>query len=134
MEDDIGKRLRETSDRCIKAYEGWAKAKKDIGAREELLEAVHDLRKVSSRVEIEVAVSERDEMAQRPLPIPPHRAQRAARTTDEMPGFMATGSDDQDDTGVQPQQNTSGPSRGRRPMRGPRPGGSQGADDNQGNS
>jgi hypothetical protein len=131
MEDDIGKRLQETSDRCIKAYEGWAKGKKDAAAREELLEAVHDLRKVSSRVEIEVAVSERDEMAQRPLPIPPHRAQRAARTMEETPGFMATSEGDQD---REPQQGGGGASRGRRPMRGPRPGGSQGADDNQGNS
>lgn len=74
MDDETDKRLRETADECIKAYEAWMKSKKDFGARENLMEALHELRKVASRLEIEVAVSERDEMTQRPIPIPPHRA------------------------------------------------------------
>ena len=77
--DKIDDRLRETSSRCITAYESWSKNQKDAAAREELREAIHELRKVSSRLEIEMAVSERDEMAQKPIPIPPHRASRGKR-------------------------------------------------------
>lgn len=74
--DEVEQRLRETSDNCIKAYEVWGKSRKNLEARETLQEAVHELRKVAARLEIEVAVSERDEMAQRPIPIPPHRSSR----------------------------------------------------------
>lgn len=84
--DEIDNRLRETADRCIKAYDKWNVSKKDSASREELMEAVHELRKVASRVEVEVAISERDEMAQRPLPIPPHRAARGGRgVSSDMP-------------------------------------------------
>lgn len=82
MDDATDKRLRETADQCIKAYEGWMKSKKDLSARENLMEALHELRKVASRVEIEVAVSERDEVTARPLPIPPHRASQARPNVD----------------------------------------------------
>lgn len=71
--DEIEKRLRETSDACFKSYEGWRKDQKNGEARESLQDAIHELRKVASRLEIELAVSERNEMAQRPIPIPPHR-------------------------------------------------------------
>lgn len=129
--DEIDKRLRETADRCIKAYDGWSKAKKDISAREELMEAVHELRKVASRVEIEVAVSERDEMAMRPLPIPPHRASRG-KVGGELPGFITEESDNGEQAADTPQ-----PKR-RPPFRGPRQSGpAQGQpadDDNSGNS
>ncbi|MCC7305389.1 MAG: hypothetical protein IT558_03910 [Alphaproteobacteria bacterium] len=75
--DEIEKRLRESSESCFNNYEAWRKNQKDNDKREALLDAIHELRKVASRLEIEVAVSERDEMAQRPIPIPPHRdAQR----------------------------------------------------------
>jgi hypothetical protein len=71
--DEIEKRLRETSENCIKAYESWSKNQKDSTAREALQEGIHEIRKVASRMEIELAISERDDMAQRPIPIPPHR-------------------------------------------------------------
>lgn len=74
--EDIQQRLRATADTCIKCYESWVKNKKDGGVRETLMEAVHELRKVAARLEIEIAVNERDEMASRPIPIPPHRASR----------------------------------------------------------
>lgn len=74
MADNIDERLKETSDRCMKAYEDWKTKETDPSKREELREAIHELRKVSSRLEIEMAVSEREEMAQKPIPIPPHRA------------------------------------------------------------
>ena len=74
--DEIEKRLRETSENCFNCYEAWQKNKKDAPARESLQEAIHDIRKVASRLEIELAISERDEMAQKPIPIPPHRDAR----------------------------------------------------------
>lgn len=74
--DEIEKRLREATDACITSYDGWRKAPKDGEVREKLMEAVHELRKVAARLEIEIAISERDEMAARPIPIPPHRSSR----------------------------------------------------------
>lgn len=71
--DEIEKRLRETSENCFKSYEAWRKDQKSGEVRESLQDAIHELRKVASRLEIELAVSERNEMAQKPIPIPPHR-------------------------------------------------------------
>lgn len=70
--DKIEDRLHDTSKNCFECYEVWSKDKKNIDAREKLQEAIHELRRVASRVEIELAVSERDQNA-RPLAIPPHR-------------------------------------------------------------
>ena len=67
---EIKARLKETSEECLKAYEVWSKSKKDQKAQEDLHEAIHELRRVSSRLEIELAVSERDQLANKPLPIP----------------------------------------------------------------
>jgi len=74
--DEIEKRLSEASGACIKSYTAWRKDPKEGKNREELMEAVHELRKVGARLEIEIAVSERDEMAAKPIPIPPHRSSR----------------------------------------------------------
>lgn len=79
--DKIEERLHDTSKNCFECYEAWAKNKKDVDTREKLQEAIHELRRVASRLEIELATSERDEMTKRPLPIPPHRdAQRGKRS------------------------------------------------------
>ena len=72
--DEIGTRLQTTSQECLKAYETWEKSKKDLKAQEDLGSAIHELRKVTSRLEIELAVSEREQMASRPLPIPSHKS------------------------------------------------------------
>lgn len=86
--DDIKKRLQETSEKCFTCYESWIKNKKDGKAREALEDSIHELRKVASRLEIEMAVSERTEATQKPLPIPPHRdAQR--RPADDSMGNVA---------------------------------------------
>ena len=69
--DEIEQRLRETTDACIKSFENWVKEKKSLESRESLMEAMHEVRKVVSRVEIEIAISERDRLGSRPLPIPP---------------------------------------------------------------
>ena len=74
--DEIEQRLRDVSEACVKAYLNWQSKKRDPESREMLQDAIHEIRKVSARLEIEIAVSERDEMASRPIPIPPHRATR----------------------------------------------------------
>lgn len=75
--DEIKQRLQETSENCFKAYEKWSADKKKADARESLLESIHELRKVASRLEIELATSDRNQSVQKPIPIPPHRdAQR----------------------------------------------------------
>ena len=71
---EIKKRLQEASDACLKCYETWDSDKKDSKVREELQESIHELRKVSSRLEIEIAVSERGKMSDSPIPIPTHRS------------------------------------------------------------
>ncbi len=76
MSDEIKERLKETADNCVKSYEAWNKDKKDKGARSALQDAVHEIRKVASRLEIELATSERDQMTSNPIPVPPHRDAR----------------------------------------------------------
>ena len=65
--------MQETSENCFKAYEAWVGDKKDTSLRETLQGTVHELRKVASRLEIEVAVSDRGTGGQKPMPIPSHR-------------------------------------------------------------
>ena len=77
--DDVKARLQETYEACLKTYEAWNDKKKDADLRETLQESIHDLRKVASRLEIEIAVSERDSMSSKPLPIPPHRSSSKAK-------------------------------------------------------
>jgi hypothetical protein len=74
--DEIETRLKQASDNCIKHYEAWRKEKKNGEAIEALREAIHELRKVGARLEIEMAVSERDELGAKPIPIPPHRSSK----------------------------------------------------------
>ncbi|MEM7650660.1 MAG: hypothetical protein AAF204_01080 [Pseudomonadota bacterium] len=73
MSDEINTRLKDSTEKCLKAHEAWSKDKKSASARENLQEAVHELRKVASRLEIEIAVSERDSASQKPMPIPQNR-------------------------------------------------------------
>ena len=71
--DEIKERLQTTSQNCFVTYEAWAADKKNTKLREDVQEAVHELRKVASRLEIEVAVSERSEHSHKSMPIPSHR-------------------------------------------------------------
>ena len=89
--DEIERRLREVSDTCVKAYLDWQASKKDLGSREVLQDAIHELRKVSARLEIEIAVSEREEMQSRPIPIPPHRATRKGGVPEDDENSDSTG-------------------------------------------
>ena len=73
MSEDIKTRLQDSAAECLKSYEVWSESKKDSSARENLHAAVHELRKVASRLEIELAVSDRDQNTQKKIPIPTHR-------------------------------------------------------------
>ncbi len=134
--DEIETRLKEAADDCIKAYESWSGQKKNQEARERLQEATHELRKVAARLEIEIAVSERDDMAARPIPIPPHRSSHR-RNNNGLPDFIGGNSSDEDNAGNmsegsanndRPQNNRPQQRQGgfqRRPMRRPQGGGGQ---------
>ncbi len=73
MDEDVKTRLENTSKICIESYEAWD-AKKEAETRENLQEALHELRKVASRVEIEITKSERQASSGKPIPIPSHRS------------------------------------------------------------
>lgn len=72
---EVQDRLKEASKTCIDSYDAWNGDKKKAEVRETLQESIHDLRKVISRLEIEMAVSERDSSSNKPIPIPTHRSQ-----------------------------------------------------------
>lgn len=74
--DDIKERLSAASEECLNRYTTWEASKKDAQAREALQEAIHELRKVASRFEIDIAISEREESSKRHIPIPAHRSKR----------------------------------------------------------
>lgn len=129
MSDDIKTRLKTTSEECQKCYDVWSSNDKDNKAREALQDAIHELRKVASRLEIELAISERDQMKQRPLPIPPHRDAKGRNRNVE--------GGSEDDSG-HPQGQSAGINVQRKPQRrrSPRPEGGNTSDaaDNAGNS
>lgn len=90
--DETGQRLRNCAENCINAYDAWQGSRQNVAARESLQEAVHELRKVAAKLEIEVAISEREELTQRPIPIPPHRAaRRRDQNGSELPDFLMDG-------------------------------------------
>jgi hypothetical protein len=125
--DDIQKRLEDTSAQIIKAFQVWGARKNDTNAREVLMEAVHELRKVSSRIEIEVAISEREEVTQHPIPIPSHRASqpRGPESGDEPRDSNRGGGRDR---GHGDMRRRMGPGRGPRPV-----GQESSGDENRGN-
>lgn len=73
---EIKERLQKAGEECMKAYTAWEGDQKDDKIREALQESIHELRKVTSRLEIDLAISERDQMPHKQIPIPPHRAAR----------------------------------------------------------
>lgn len=121
--EETAQRLRQAADNCVKAYETWTASRKNLAAREALQDAVHELRRVSARLEIEVAASERDEMTQRQIPIPPHRsARRRPGEGGDLPDFITSdsaatsGGGDDDSIGNAVPDSSSG-EQGYRPQR-----------------
>jgi hypothetical protein len=76
QQPDVLDRLRETASRCISHYEQWRGGGDGEG---DLTNALHELRRVLARIEIELAASHADEGAQRAIPIPLHRAHNKDR-------------------------------------------------------
>ncbi len=68
-------RLRETARACLVAYRGWRQGPGEVSVQT-LNDAVHDLRKVLARIEIDLSTSRREEQGMRPIPVPAHRAAR----------------------------------------------------------
>jgi hypothetical protein len=72
--DETAMRLQETAAKCLSSFDAWNKDLKDNKARESLLEAVHELRKVTSRLEIDIAMNDRKALNAKPLPVPEHKS------------------------------------------------------------
>lgn len=76
---ELKQRLQETSSTCMTAYEAWHVDTKSDASRETLLDAVHELRKVASRLEIEIALSDRKNTNAKRIPIPEHKSKMENR-------------------------------------------------------
>ena len=73
-EDNTAQRLQETAAKCLSSLDAWNSDLKNTDARESLLEAVHELRKVTSRLEIDIAMNDRRSVNAKPLPVPAHKS------------------------------------------------------------
>lgn len=94
MDSDIQTRLKDASQNCLEAYMSWNDKKQDSKTQEELHAAIHELRKVSSRLEIELAVSERDQLTSTHIPIPSHRSNMRGESV----AILESGVDNNDDS------------------------------------
>lgn len=74
--DEVGKRLHDAAEKCIKSYEAWQADKKDQPARESLNESLHELRRATAALEIDMIREERMAGGNRPMPTPTHRSAR----------------------------------------------------------
>ena len=75
--DEVGKRLHDAAEKCIKSYESWQTDKKDQSAREQLNESLHELRRATAALEIDMIREERlAGGGNRPMPTPTHRSAR----------------------------------------------------------
>jgi hypothetical protein len=79
MSEDIQERLKDATDRCLKGHDAWASNKKDTTVRGELIEAIHDLRRATARLEIDIAINDRDLRGGAAIPIPSHRSTSKSR-------------------------------------------------------
>ena len=114
---DIEKRLHDTSEHCYNCYDAWSKDEQDLNARENLQEAIHELRKVASRLDIELAVSASKQRTQPPLDIPPHRDSQS-RSAEDTRGDDSNNGNRVDGNRGSVVQKKSGPRR-RKPMKKP---------------
>jgi len=93
MSDTIEDRLKETSAICLETYVAWSKDKKDTSAYQSLHSAVHELRKVASRLEIELASSERDSAPRKNIKPPQHKTTKAPVSNDADDGAQESSND-----------------------------------------
>jgi hypothetical protein len=76
--DAVEARLRDSARGCLVAYRSWRQGPGEATIQN-LNDAVHELRRVLARIEIDMSASRRDEQAVRPIPVPAHRAARPSR-------------------------------------------------------
>lgn len=72
-------RLQETAAKCLSSLDAWNKDLNNFEARENLLEAVHELRKVTSRLEIDIAMNDQRAANAKTIPIPEHKSKTEKR-------------------------------------------------------
>lgn len=72
--DEVSKRLHDAAEKCIKSYEAWQADKKDTPARESLNESLHELRRATAALEIDMIREERMAGGVRPITTPSHRS------------------------------------------------------------
>lgn len=72
--ENTAQRLQEAAAKCLSSLNAWNDDLKNTDARETLLEAVHELRKVTSRLEIDIALSDRKVVNAKPIPVPEHKS------------------------------------------------------------
>lgn len=104
--EDLTQRLTDALKRCVTSYDAWQSRPKDLAVRQQLEEAVHEMRKVTARIEIEMAVSERSDRSQKPIPIPAHRASHPKTEKMQKSGNSVDASFDEDDVDGDDQGNS----------------------------
>ena len=78
--EETAMRLQETAAKCLSSLDAWNKDLNNREARETLLDAVHELRKVTSRLEIDIAMNDRKVTNAKPMPIPEHKSKTEKRS------------------------------------------------------
>lgn len=73
QEKSVELRLQESAAKCLSCLDNWKKVGSDED-REALMDAVHELRRVTSRIEIDIAMAERVNNNAKPIPIPEHKS------------------------------------------------------------
>jgi hypothetical protein len=84
VEKPVSDRLKECAAICLASLDAWKNDQKDTEARENLMESVHELRKVASRIEIDIAMLERVNTNAKRIPIPEHKS-KMEKKTDQKP-------------------------------------------------
>ena len=78
-ETPVEQRLQESAAACLSSLSEWKKNLKDDDAKQALLGAVHDLRKVRARLEVDVAMNDRTNTNAKHIPIPEHKSKMEKR-------------------------------------------------------
>lgn len=117
--DEIKDRLKQAADACAKAYDTWRAKTTEHSSREALMETVHELRKVAARLEIELAVADRQQNPNDPIPIPSHRAAGRGRIQQGPADDIGNTSEDSGNRGNRGDRGSSRPVSTPRPPRNP---------------
>lgn len=113
MPDEIKERLESSTQQCVKTYEAWRKDEKSESAREALQDAVHEVRKVAARLEIELVTSKRDNTERKPLVAPSHRSSKGPQQPRESAdGNKSAAKNDERDKALQKLKKKPDPKEG----------------------